>query len=292
MCHVVLSFDRRCFASQLTNSNSLYPSLYLIIGDHSVELTCGSPRELKSGIFDNLPNPLGLKAIYFDDCNITTIDEDAFHPLENLETLSLNFNKISVLQDDLLKLPKLRHFSIYGDPTPPESVVPVFGPGGGRKPGQLTSDGFTANLFQYTPDLERLIMYGNRGIDKLHDGMFNGLSKVSTMFFVFCGLDNTSFSDDVFEPLVSMKYFDFQGNYFTDFNPNWFGDWSSNIERLVFFANNLGPITDEDIFVGMPNLKQAYFDQNPGLLVIPPNYFRNNPILDTLTLGPAVTAAR
>lgn len=244
--------------------------------------------ELKSGTFKNLANPLGVKAIYFDDCNVTTIDEDAFHPLKNLETLSLNFNKISVLQDDLLKLPKLRHFSIFGDPTPPESDVPVFGPGGGRKPGLITSGGFTNKLFQHTPNLERLIMYGNRGITKLHSGMFNGLSKVHTMFFVFCGLDNSSFSDDVFEPLVSMKYFDFQGNYFTDLNPRWFGEWSKNIERLVYFACDLGPITDKDIFSKMPNLKQVYLDQNPKLMELSFDFFKNNPKLDTLTVGPAV----
>ena len=40
MCRVALSqsFARRCFANPLTNSNSLHPSLYLIIDDHSVEL--------------------------------------------------------------------------------------------------------------------------------------------------------------------------------------------------------------------------------------------------------------
>ena len=36
---------------------------------------------LSSGIFDNLQNPLNLKASYFDDCNITTIHEEAFCPL-------------------------------------------------------------------------------------------------------------------------------------------------------------------------------------------------------------------
>ena len=41
MRHVVLnqSFTRRCFANPLTNSNSLHTSLYLIIDDHTVELT-------------------------------------------------------------------------------------------------------------------------------------------------------------------------------------------------------------------------------------------------------------
>ena len=46
MCHVVLSqsFARRCFSNPRTNSNSLHPSLYLIIDDHSVELTVESHR--------------------------------------------------------------------------------------------------------------------------------------------------------------------------------------------------------------------------------------------------------
>ena len=246
--------------------------------------------QLSSGIFDNLQNPLKLKALYFDDCNITTIHEEAFWPLQNLEVLNLSFNKISILQDHLLKLPELRGFSIYGDPTPPESVIPLFGPGGGRKPGMITSDGFTANLFQYTPDLERLMMYGNRGIDTLHDGMFEGLSKVTSMFFVFCALDNDSFSADVFEPLVSMKNFDFQGNFFTKFDPAWFdGGWTSNIRRLAFFANQIeGPLEEdfETVFADMPKLQQVFIDQNP-LAFIPAEYFENNPDLDTLTLGPA-----
>ena len=247
-------------------------------------------HELKSGIFENMPNPSGLKALYFDDSNITTIDEDAFWPLENLQVLSLNFNKVAVLQDDLLKLPKLIHFSINGNPTPPDN--PNFGPAGGYKPGQLTSDGFTAKVFQHTPNLERFTALGNAGITKLHDGMFEGLSKLDTLFLLFTGLDNDSFSDDVFEPLVSMKFFDLGANFFTDLDPNWFGEWSSNIERLVFWKNQLGPITDPNIFAGMPKLKQAYFEDNPNLLTIPRSYFSNNPDLEMLTLGPSTTPER
>lgn len=126
---------------------------------------------LPASLFDNLPAPEKLKALYFDDCNIETMDEEVFHPLVNLEVLNLPFNKITLLQDNLLKLPKLRQFTIYGDPTTSD---PPFMDGGGRKPGMLTSDSFTNKLFQYTPNLERLIMYGHPGIDKLHAGMFNG----------------------------------------------------------------------------------------------------------------------
>mmetsp|Transcript_9113 Transcript_9113/g.17025 ORF Transcript_9113/g.17025 Transcript_9113/m.17025 type:complete len:475 (-) Transcript_9113:94-1518(-) len=274
-----------CMKAGITDENlpnvlkMLPPTVKILFLNENPGLT-----ELPSGTFDNLEDPLELKAVYFDDCNIETVAEDAFQPLRNLQVLSLNFNKISVLQDDLLDLPELRTFTIFGDPTPTEDQVPEFGPGGGRKPGMLTSDGFTDKLFRGTPKLERLIMYGNRGIDRLHEGMFDGLSMVDTMFFVFCGLTNEGIPPGVFEPLESMVYFDFQGNFFTELDPEWFGDWSSKIERLVFFLNDIGPIEDRDIFAGMPRLKQVYLDQNPRLDTIPADFFRKNRLLDTLTL--------
>ena len=240
---------------------------------------------LPEGLFTNLAAPEKLKALYLDDCMIKDMHEAVFHPLVNLEVLNLNFNEIEVLQDELLKLPKLRQFSISGDPTPPESEVPVFGPGGGRKPGKLTSDGFSNKVFQYTNKLERLIMYGNPGITELHDGMFEGLNKVHTMFFVFCGLTNAGIPDGVFEPLTSMVYFDFQGCPFTSLPKEWFedGGWSKNIERLAFFACEITEV-DEEVFSWHPKLKQVYLHANPGLDFIPASFYENLEDLEILTI--------
>jgi len=238
---------------------------------------------LPSGVFNNLANPSALKAVYFEDCNIANIDEDAFHPLVNLESLSLSFNKIEVLQDDLLNLPKLRAFYLTGNPA---AALGGAGSGGGYKPGLLTSDGFTSEVFQKTPNLEKLIVYAHPGITQLHDGMFEGLSSINTFFFLALGLDNDSFSDDIFKPLVSVEYFDMFANKFTELNPAWFGDWSQNIVRLCLFANDFGPLTDPSIFAGMPNLQHVYLDKNPRLKYIPPEYFANNPELNMVTIGP------
>jgi len=238
---------------------------------------------LPSGVFTNLANPSALKALYFEDCNIANIDEDAFHPLVNLESLSLSFNKIEVLQDDLLNLPKLRAFYLTGNPM---AALGGAGSGGAYKPGTLTSDGFTSQVFQKTPNLEKLVIYAHPGITQLHDGMFEGLSNIKTFFFLGNNLDNNSFSDDIFKPLVSVEYFDMFGNQFTELNPAWFGDWSQNIVRLCFWGNNLGPLTDPSIFAGMPNLQQVYLDQNPRLKYIPAEYFANNPELNMVTVGP------
>ena len=49
-CWTRSPFAWRCFTNLLTNSNSLHPSLHLIIDDHSMELTCDSLRKRQMNV--------------------------------------------------------------------------------------------------------------------------------------------------------------------------------------------------------------------------------------------------
>lgn len=97
------------------------------------------------------------------------------------------------------------------------------------------------------------------------------------MFFVFCGLTNDGVPDDVFEPLVSMKYFDFQGCKFTKLPKEWFrqkGGWSKNLERIAFFINEIEEV-DEEVFSWHPKLKAILLHGNP-IDYIPASYYTDN----------------
>jgi len=241
----------------------------------------GNPgiTEIPSGLFDNLEDPLHLKALYLDDCNITTLHADSFLPLQNLELLNLPLNFISVLPDGLLRLPNLRSFSIYGVPDPLLNVK--------NKPGLLDSSvSYNDTLFQDTPNIERILMHSHRGITEVQPGLLQGLTMLDTLYFVFCGLTNAGMPPEAFQDLASMRFFDFQGCPLTEFNPDWFsGLMNTNVERLAFFLMDLAPITDVSVFENMPNLRQAFFHQNPRLLSVPGNMFQNNPQLEVFTLG-------
>jgi Leucine-rich repeat (LRR) protein len=237
--------------------------------------------EISANVLSYLRDPIALKAIYFDGCRITSVAPGAFMWVPNLEVLSLNANQISSLDDRLLApLENLKGFSIFFN--------------------LLTSSSYTANLFKQNKNLESVIMYGNKGINTLLPNLFDGLSKVHTISFVNCQLDNVGIPDDVFDPLVNLTRFDFFGNKIDHIVPRWFTQ-TTQIRRVVLWQNPLGSVGGVDAvppgaFDNLKELQQVYLhdarhdpatdtDTIASTITFDKNTFDKNTKLQTLTLS-------
>jgi len=224
---------------------------------------------IPSGIFDNLRNPTGIKALIMEDCMIGTIAWDALNPLINLEVFNIN-------QHVLLEYPhqmfstntKLVQFSAFS---------------AGGKGGLITW--LPEDLFSYTPDIENIVMYGQPGLTAFPPNIFRGLSKVNIISFVFCGFINEGFPDGVFTDLISLEWFDFFGNQLTSVENRWFeGNWAGNLLRLTVDNNPIGTV-EPGAFSTMTNVEYIYL-HNTFITELPMDAFANTPNLISYTIAP------
>lgn len=188
----------------------------ILIMNNNVQVTM-----LPSGIFNNLRNPTAIKAFIMVDCNITTIASDAFEPLVNLQVLNLDMNMVRELPIGLFsKNSQLKQFSMFGS---------------GQYYNQL--QGLPEDLFSYTPDMERIVLYGHPNITEFPPNIFKNLTKCKIITFVNCGLTNAGIPDGVFSDLYALQYWDFFGNNLTKAEARFFeGGWGANLIRVIFQA--------------------------------------------------------
>jgi len=235
-----------CTAALITDVN-IEAALKILPNTIEVLFLSGnSITSLNRTVFENLRNPGIIQALYVNDCQLQEIAADTFMDMPELKIFNADSNNVTVLPDDLFKtnteLRQLSMFFNFGLAVLPE------------------------DLFENTKDLERLVMYGTK-ISRFAQDTFKGLSKLELMSFVDNGLFNeTSFPDDVFKDLISLKFFDFFGNKFTKFEKKWFdGGWGANILRLAFWGNQITEI-EEGAFDSLTSLEVAAFHLNPGLI--------------------------
>ena len=144
--------------------------------------------------------------------------------------------------------------------------------------------GLPDDLFAYTPDMQRIIIYGHRNLTEFPATIFKGLSKCEIISFVSCGFTNDGFPDDVFSDLTSLKFFDFFGNQLTKVEQRWFqGGWGKNILRLALDTNQITKV-ESGAFDSLEDLEVVYLHRNADLLTISKSLLANNKKLRHMTL--------
>jgi len=179
-----------------------FPETTEIIFMNGIEFITNLPANVFS---TNLKAPNNLRAIYMNQCNLQSVDALALAGLPNLEIFNIdeNVNLDSIPGTLFANNPKLKQFSMFQSDI---TSVPV-------------------NLFSTTPDIERIVLYcrGDNRLASLPNGIFDGLKKLNMISFVFCDIDSTLFSDDFFDDLESLQWFDFFDNpSFTVLKNRWF----------------------------------------------------------------------
>ncbi|GKY92060.1 hypothetical protein MPSEU_000177500 [Mayamaea pseudoterrestris] len=231
----------------------------------------GNPgiTNLTAGIFkNNLENPKGLKALFMDECNITFIDSRAFAGLDHLEALNLNMNLMTSFPEKMLEpTRRLRQLSAITSGSKYASLV-----------------GLPDDLFSYTPNMQRIIIYGHASITSFPANIFRNLTECQIISFVNCGFTNAGFPDGVFSDMTSLMYFDFFGNKLTKVEKRWFsGSWGKNVLRLALDTNQITSV-ETGALDSLINLEVLYLHRNKELLTIPKSVIANNTKLRHLTL--------
>jgi len=259
-----------CTRSGITDSNFPYvlsalPStVKILILNNNLGIT-----SIPSGIFNNLRNPAEIIALVMEDCMLATIAQDGLAPLINLELLNINQHVLTEFPNQMLiGNPFLRQFSAFS---------------AGGKGGLLTS--LPEDLFQYTPDIENIIMYGQSGLTAFPPNIFRGLDRANIISFVFCGFTNAGFPDGVFSDLANLEWFDFFGNQLTSVENRWFdGNWGGNLLRLSLDNNPIATV-EVGAFSTLTNIENIYL-HNTYIAELPQNVFDNNVNLISYTIAP------
>jgi Leucine-rich repeat (LRR) protein len=217
---------------------------------------------------DNLKNPSSLQSLIMDECNISSIDADAFVGLSGLEVLNLNMNAITSLPEGMLRSNvKLTQFSAFTS---------------GAKYFSLTA--LPEDLFANTPNMKRILIYGHGGLTEIPPNFFKGLYECEIVSFVYCAFTNVGFPDGVFSDLFSLQYFDWFGNQLTKVEKRWFeGGWGKNILRVALEQNQIEEI-EAGSFDTLASLELLFLNRNPSLLTIDTSLLVNNKKLVHFTL--------
>lgn len=193
-------------------------------------------------VADNLQNPEILQALYFNDCAIDTVHEDALRGLPALKIFNADENWVSEIPETLFdENTELLQFSMFANPI---IAVPEF-------------------LFRNTKKIQAIVLYESL-ISEFAPRTFEGLTKLEILSVVATfKLHDGSFPDGLFRDLVSLEYFDFFGSKFTTVKKSWFeGGWGANIRRLTLWLNDITTI-EEGAFDTLESLDLVYFHGNP-----------------------------
>jgi Leucine-rich repeat (LRR) protein len=234
-----------CQAGGIDSTNL---SSALSILPDTVEILFLSGNDLGSiggSAFMSLKNYRNLKALYLNDCKVTSIAANALSGLGNLEIFNADENLVETLHEDFLKFtPKLTQFSMFHN-------YDLFKSNGNKMP---------VKFFSHTPHLEVISLYGT-AITTFDAGTFKGLRKVK-MFSWVTNMDITenSFPAGLFDDLVSVQFFDFFANKITTIPENFFGPWANNILRLAFWNNPISSIHPNAGLEHLKSIETAYFD--------------------------------
>lgn len=218
---------------------------------------------LSDGVFENLKSPSSLKALYLDNCNISSATKDSFRSLSNLKVLSLSRNRLASIPSDLLvNTPKLRQFDLIG--------------------GDVKLKSLPAVLFRNTPKMEQILLYAHE-LSSFPVGFFQGLSKLKTMSFIDNKFTTSGIPDDTFKDLVSLKEFHLFLNEISEVKSAWFGSWAKKIVSVVLWKNQIESVSKET-FSSLESLEYLFLHDNP-IDFISDDALDNHDELKQVTLG-------
>jgi len=219
----------------------------------------GNPgiTKLEDGVFETA-GLTNLQAIYLNDCGIEDLQPSALSGLSNLKVFNINMNPIPSLPVELFNhSPGLLQFECFQT----------------FQGNNLALSGLPGTLFQNTPDIERIILYGHKRVTALPSGLLDGLTKLNTFSMVDSGLTSDGIPDDLFHNCTSLQFWDFFGNSMDTFDGRWFnGNWEKNLLRVTMWGQCNGMTTvDPTAFDGMDSLEAAYFHKN-GVVIDPAEF--------------------
>mmetsp|Transcript_1545 Transcript_1545/g.2839 ORF Transcript_1545/g.2839 Transcript_1545/m.2839 type:complete len:483 (-) Transcript_1545:1061-2509(-) len=268
-CNVALDdIVAECTDSGVTGDNlglvlQMLPSTIEIIF-----LSGNDINDLEEDIFlDNLVNPSIVQAIYLNDCNLQTLHPNSLNGLPDLKVFDASGNQVSLLPGDFLKgKTELLQFSMWGN---------------------SFSGAIPQDIFRDTKKLERMMLYANDW-DEIPDGTFKGLTKLEIMSWAGCNFGDDSFSDDVFDDLISLQFFDFiDGNPgLTTIKKRWFeGRMGRSLIRLAMWGSPSLAVIEEGVFDNLQSLEMVNLHGTKITSIDDMSQLLSKPNFKILTLG-------
>jgi len=228
-------------------------------------------EHLQENVFmHNLRNPSIVQAIYVNDSKLKTIHQNALNGMPDLKIFDASGNSVSVLPEDLLQGKReLLQFSMWSNKF--TGAVPQ-------------------GLFRDTKKLERMMLYGNDW-DVFPDGTFDGLTNLEIMSWADTKLVDNSFSDDVFDDLHSLQWFDIiqmadRGRGLKTAKARWFqGGMGKNLLRLAMWGNPDLDKIEDGVFDNLDSIEMVYFHDTKLTRIDDLSQLENKLYLEIITVG-------
>ncbi|CAL8082884.1 unnamed protein product [Orchesella dallaii] len=174
-------------------------------------------ESISKDVMSQYPN---LEELYLEDCNILTIENDAFENLLNLNVLILRNNRLREIP--AVFPPSLRSLTLTNN--------------------HPTMVRFNKNIFQNLTLLQYLVLSGVQ-LEKLETATFTGLTRLSHLFLDGC--DIRSIEDYALQPMVNLLYLSLRNNTISSLPQEAFNGLQK-LESLYLDSNQLTfPYMDE-----------------------------------------------
>ena len=223
----------------------------------------------------------GLEGLWLSANELTELPDGIFAGLRQLRYIELGWNRLRVLQSDLLSdLVRLEGFSIHKNEMT-RLPVDLFA-GLSRLTELWMADNhlttLPAGIFSDLTNLEKLVLNENR-LEELPTGVFSGLSDLRILSLVsdrLVDLQGGAFSD-----LTSLEELWLGDNRLTRLPPGLFSNLGS-LRFLDLIENRIEEL-DDAAFSGLSELRQLWIRDN-RISTLEPGVFSGLSSLDTLSL--------
>ena len=200
-------------------------------------------HRLQEGDFDGLSN---LEEIHFTNNGLTSLPENIFAGLSNLQILSFNERMGSLPEGIFDGLSKLEHLWLQNN----------------------ILNSLDADIFDGLSNLETLNLSGN-SLNSLDADIFAGLSSLNWINLEANALN--SLPEDIFDGLPNLLHIDLGRNSLSNLAEGVFS-WPSTLTFLSLPGNDL-PSLGAGAFAGLTNLRTLELNDNPRMSSLPDDIF-------------------
>ncbi len=202
-----------------------------------------------------------ISSLNLHDSNISTLLQNDFSMLSNLQSLSLYRNRLSTLPEGIFSgLSNLQTLHLDRN--------------------QLST--LPADVFSGLSNLQTLSLGGN-GLSTLSAGVFSGLSNLQILNFN--GNELSTLPAGVFSGLSNLQILNFNGNELSTLPAGVFSGLS-NLQSLYFNDNELSTLP-AGVFSGLSSLRRLDLSDNPGARFTLTLQLERTDNMDLTAAGPA-----